>query len=195
MVVDLEKYRELKEARERDKRKKARETLKKYNTGKNKGQAKQAIKDAENLAKSATPWGMLSLFFQMKPFSDWMYGLALFAAVLKDLVDLIEATGIGYIVVVIATLCCSIFIAMMMLLGNFSNGAGRRQQKIIRSWLILLGGTTIELLFGINFLPVETLTVLIVYALLLAARKQAQTQQKEEGQSEAAYEEDYAEAA
>ena len=172
MINELQKQNELRAARDRDKKEKARATLKKNNTGKNKGQAKQAINDAKNLAKNATPWGMLSLLGEFKLFSDWMYGLALFAAMFKDILDLIEATGVLYVVVIVATFCVSIFIAMMMLLGSASTGHGRKQQKMIRSYLILLGGTTVEIVFGLNFLPVETLTVLIIYALLLSDRKQ-----------------------
>lgn len=178
MLDDTQKYKDLRAARVNDQREKARNTLKNYSTGKNKGLAKNTINDAKNLAKSITPTSFLSLVLQMKLFSDWMYGLALFAAAFKDLLDLIEATGFGYILVIVATFCISAFIAMMMLLGSYSNGAGRKQQKIIRSWLILLGGTTVELIFGLNFLPVETLTVLIVYALLLSSRQQARQQKK-----------------
>lgn len=173
MPYDQQKAKELKEAQSQAKKDKAQKTLKKYNSRKNKNLSKDTIKSAKNLIKSATPWGIFSLMSQGSIFSDWMYGLALFAAVFKDLFDLIEVTGIGYIIVIITTFCCSIFIAFMMILGSFSNGFGRMQQKVIRSWLVLLGGTTAELLFGVNFLPIETLTVLIIYAMLLSDRKQS----------------------
>lgn len=178
MIDSYQKQQELKEARESDKRKKAKKALKNYSTGGNKGRAQKTIGEAKNLIKNATPWGMFSLFFQMKPFSDWMYGLALLAAILKDLLDFSEATGILYGLVIVLTFLTSIFIAMMMLLGSFENGAGRTQQKMIRSWLVLLGGTTVEMLFGINFLPIETLTVVIIYIMMLSARKQAKEDQK-----------------
>ena len=209
MINELQKQNELRAARDRDRREKAQNTLKKYSPeergamrnnitnalgksgndmkpamekmqgakdamgrNKNKNAALQ-MKQAANLAKNATPWGMLSLLGEFKLFADWMYGLALFAAIFKDLLDLIEATGVLYVVVIVATFCVSIFIAMMMILGSSSNGGhGRKQQKMIRSYLILLGGTTVEIVFGLNFLPVETLTVLIIYALLLSDRKQ-----------------------
>ena len=173
--MEQEKPLNLREQRKEKEEQKARERINKYNTGKNKGRAGEAIRNARNLARNATPWGMTSLLFQIKPLSDWMYGLALIAAIFKDILDITEATGIMYAVVIVATLLCSIFIAMMMILGGFSNGAegGRVQQKMIRSWLILLGGTVAEMLFGINFLPIETFTVAIVYVLLLSARKQS----------------------
>lgn len=201
MAYDIQKYRELRDARNKNRQEKARKTFKKNSTGRKKGLTKNNIRDAKNLLKNATPLGLFSLIFQMKPFSDWMYGIALLAAVSKDILDIISATGIGYILVLITTLCVSILIAFMMLLGSFSSGYGRSQQKIIRSWLILGGGTTIELIFGVNFLPIETTTVVIIYALMLSARKQAKIQPKsenetlEEDSSADDYEDDYAEAA
>lgn len=190
--ANIEKYQALKEARENSRKEKAQKNLNKYSTGKNKGQAQENIKAAKNLIKNATPWGIASLFFQMKFFSDWMYGLALLAAIFKDVLDILNATGIGYFIVVVATFLASIFIAMMMLLGSFSNGSGRAQQKMIRSWLILLGGTTTELLFGVNFLPIETATVLIIYALLLSSRKQGQEEKRNQAPDYGETQENYA---
>lgn len=174
MNQDLEYKRQLRETRREEAQKKAGATLKKYSTGKNKGQAKKTINEAKNLVKSAaTPWGVLSLIMQASPFKDWMYGLALFVAIFKDVLDLIEATGIGYVVVVVSTFCASIFIGLMMYLGNSSSGRSRAQNKVLKSYLVLIGGTAIELIFGIDILPIETLTVLIIYGMALAARKQA----------------------
>lgn len=169
MLFDYEKQKALQEAR----RKEARNILREYSTGKNKGVAQKTIDDAKNLAKSMTPWGAFGLLAKANLISDWMYGLALMAALFKDLFDLVEVTGLLYIIVVILTFLASIFIAMMMLLGNFTEGHRGREQKIIRSWLVLLSGTTAELLFGVNFLPIETLTVLIIYGFVLSERKQA----------------------
>jgi hypothetical protein len=178
MIYDPEKQKKLREIREREKREKASQNFKKYNAGKNKKQTARLVGEAAVLAKNATPWGVLSLLGEFNIFSDWMYGAALFAAIFKDLLDIIEITGIGYAIVVVATFCAGIFIAMMMLLGSFSNEAGRKQQKIIRSWLILGGGTIMELIPGIDFVPIETLTVIIIYALLLSHRKQFKEKNK-----------------
>jgi hypothetical protein len=178
--------RQKKQALEAARRKNARENLKKYSTGKNKGVAKGTINDAKELIKSATPWGFLSLLFQANIISDWMYGLALMAALFKDLLDFVEVVGFLYVIVIISTFLVSIFIGFMMLLGsfyNFSEGSKRidnTQRKIIRSWLVLMGGTTAEMLFGVNILPIETLTVLILYGFVLSARKQAREQERKE---------------
>ena len=177
MLFDQQKQQELEAARQTDKRKKARQNLRKYSAGKNNGMAKDTINDAKNLAKSITPWGALGLMRQIS-IGDWMYFLALLAAIFKDLLDFIEFAGITYIIIIVLTICISIFIGMMMMLGSFSNGQGRAQQKIIRSWLTLLTGTTAEMVFGINILPIETMTVAIIWGFALSARKQAQEEEK-----------------
>ena len=127
------------------------------------------------MIESATPWGFLALLSKIN-LSDWPYALALVAAIFKDIMDFMEATGFGYAIVLVLTFMCSIWIAMMMLLA--SGGKGRQDQKIIRSWLILLSGTTAELIFGIDVLPIETLTVLIIFALALLAKQQAAKAEK-----------------
>lgn len=180
MINEQEKYNKLREARDQSRRDKARENLKKSSTGKNRGLAQSAIGSAKNLAKNASPAGFLSLILKANLMSDWMYALALIAAIVKDFLDFIQVTGVFYILVIVITFLCSIFIAMMMLLGSFSNGSmGRVQRKVISSWVVLIGGTVAELLFGIDLLPIETFTVLVVYALMLSDRRQA----AEEGKS------------
>lgn len=191
MVYDIQRAKRLQAARRAD----ARKTLKDQNTGANKGKARDTIDRAKKIRKSLTPWGFFSLLFQANIISDWMYGLALFAAILKDILDLIEFAGFTYIIVVVATLCISIFIGFMMILGGILGGEApknsfsntRAERKIIRSWLVLLGGTTAELVFGINIIPIETLTVLIVYTFALQDRKQAQEDNKEAAQAAQQY--------
>lgn len=187
-MLDYQKKQDLQKAR----RAGARETLKKYSTGKNKGVAKDTIKDAKNLAKSITPWGALALMMQIS-IGDWMYFLALLAAILKDVLDIIEFAGFTYIIIIIVTICASIFIGMMMLLGSMTAGQvnttryGRSQQKIIRSWLMLMSGTTMEMIFGVNILPIETITVLIIWGFVLSARKEAAEEEKRNRKYEEAY--------
>jgi hypothetical protein len=72
----------------------------------------------------------------------------------------------------------------MMLLGNISDGGsgankkGKQTANMFKRGLVLLGGTTAEMLFGINFLPWETITVLIIYAMVLSAKKQKKEAEK-----------------
>ncbi|MFA7319281.1 MAG: hypothetical protein WC022_01655 [Parcubacteria group bacterium] len=205
MAFDPQKKQAILDARAADKKEAAHETLKKYDSGKDAWAGRREINKFKNnagvqnkvreqartmgtlkgLAKSATPWGMFSVMRQGNIFKDWPYALALIAAILKDIFDLMEVTGIGYALVIVFTFLCSIFIAMMMLLGGGSST--RHQQKIIRSWLILLSGTTMELIFGIDLLPIETLTVLIIYFLLLVDRKAAAEEKASARHSQEAY--------
>lgn len=205
MAFDPQKKQALLDTRVADKKKYARETLQKYDAEKNAWVGRKDINKFKNntsvqnkvreqartmgnlrgLAKSATPWGMFSVMRQGNIFKDWPYALALIAAILKDIFDLMEVTGIGYALVIVFTFLCSIFIAMMMLLGG---GSGtQHQQKIIRSWLILLSGTTTELIFGIDLLPIETLTVCIIYFLMLVDRKEAAEEKASARNSQDAY--------
>ncbi|HPN96374.1 MAG TPA: hypothetical protein PLK35_01270 [Candidatus Moranbacteria bacterium] len=171
MEEDYQKQEQLEAARRADQRRRGREIIKKNNTGKHKGNASKTIKEAEELIKSTTPWGILGLIRQVR-LSDWMYILALMAAILKDILDPLSLTGVLYVVLIIITFCVSIFIGLMMLLGSISSGYGRFQQKIIKSYLILFGATVVELLPGVSLIPIETVSVLIIWGMLLASRKQ-----------------------
>jgi hypothetical protein len=100
------------------------------------------------------------------------YIIALIAALLKDALDLAfigSLPGIGTVI----TICCSILIFFMMLLS----GSGQRRKMargMIKKGLLLLGGTIVEMIgFGINFFPIETFTVALVYLMELSERKKA----------------------
>jgi hypothetical protein len=181
MLYDYQQQLENARAQDAAKKKEARQNLRKLNTGKHKGEAAKTAQEVAALAAAATPWGFFSLILHANIITDWMYGAALFAAMLKDLLDFV---GIGSLPAIgtAITFCVSIFIGMMMLLGGFMNNAGgrrqRRQQQAIKSLLVLIGGTSIELLFGLNFMPVESITVLIVYSLMLVERKRALAEEK-----------------
>jgi len=171
------------EERQQQKQDKARQTLRnpstgKYSKNKRRGEAQQAIRSAKNLAKSATPWGAISLAAQVK-LSDATYFLALIASILKGILDIIQATGAGYALIIVLTFLVSIFVAFMMILAGFSEGEMKNQRirrKMIRRWLVLIGGTAIELIPGISFLPIETLTILVIFFLALSDRKEAKKQ-------------------
>lgn len=173
MLFDYQKQQELEEARKKESRQKARETPKKYSTGKNKGEAKRIIGDAKNLAKNMTLGGLFSLLFQISLSSDWMYFLAFLAAFVKDCVDLLSL-GPLFFVGTITGFLASIFIGLMMFLGSVINQTGSKYSKIIRGYMILAGATIVEAFMpGLNFLPIETFSALFIWALLLSDRKQA----------------------
>lgn len=112
--------------------------------------------------------------------------IALMAAILKDLLDYVgigSLPAIGYVV----TICVSFVIGIMIFIAGSGNKKRNRAKSLIKKLVTLGGGTIVEsLLFGLNFLPIETLTVIVLYrivkkekaaeARLLAEEKRAQTE-------------------
>lgn len=152
--------------------------------------SKKLAGEGKTLLKSATPWGFFSLMGEFNFISDWAYGLALGAAILKDLLDLTfvgSLPGIGTVI----TLCTSIFIGFMMILGNILHVEHDRTiiqsyllKKFIVRWIVLLATTIFEMLFGLNFIPIQTAGVFIIYSFALAARKNRRDAEKKEREVE-----------
>lgn len=136
------------------------------------------IKNAKSLAKSATPWGAASLFGYLFRTHPFCYLLAVFVALLKDLLDF-GIIGSLPVIGTVLTLCASIFIFFMLLLAG-SSGKMKIANSMVRRYLILTVGTLVEFLFGINFLPVLTLTVLVIWFMAAAEKKQADEIEKKE---------------
>lgn len=93
-----------------------------------------------------------------------VYTPALVAALLKDLLDLVligSFPGIGTVV----TICFSILIFLLLLLTR-SNSKLIDSRFLIRAGLVLILGSIAEgFIFGLNFLPIETITVFVIYLL------------------------------
>lgn len=90
--------------------------------------------------------------------SVFSYAPVFLIAVLKDLLDFVgigSLPGIGTII----TICCSILIFLLFFLIK-SNSKLMDSKFVMKRGVILLSGTIIEAFgFGINFLPIETMTV------------------------------------
>jgi len=154
--------------------------------------AKKISKETKTLITSATPWGIFSLLSYVNIFGDWLYALAFCAALLKDLSDFI---GIGSLPAIgtVITICISIFIGFMMLLANALEKDRTLFQRTIIRYLILVFGTLLEILFGLNFVPWETFMVFIIYLFALAARKNsAEKRKKLQALNKEEMEEEYA---
>jgi hypothetical protein len=139
--------------------------------GKKKNANAQTIKELNNLRKNVSPMGALSLTSQIDFLGDIPIFMAFLAAILKDVSDFAfigSLPGLGSVI----SICCAIFIAMMV----FLVGAGEKK-KITGKWmkklLTQVGGMILELIPAINFIPVETITVGVVYFLILSDRKNA----------------------
>lgn len=170
---------------------KYKDGLMKARAGSRIAQAKKMASTAKNIAKAATPLGIFSLMKQIDWFKDWLYLIAVMFAIAKDLVDLV---GIGSLPAIgtIISICCSIIIFMLMLLAGSSGKLSSVKnliRKSVSKYLVLLGGTLAEaFLFGLNFLPIQTATVIIIYVMVLAERKQ----EAEAGKNQQATGEEYA---
>ncbi|KKP70873.1 MAG: hypothetical protein UR69_C0002G0040 [Candidatus Moranbacteria bacterium GW2011_GWE2_35_2-] len=92
--------------------------------------------------------------------------IALIVAMLKDLLDFAgigSLPAIGYIV----TICISFVIGLMVFIAGSGNKKRNRVKSLTKKLVTLGGGTVVEsLLFGLNFLPIETVTVIVLYRII-----------------------------
>lgn len=109
--------------------------------------------------------------------SALLYGGLAMIALLKDLLDLAlvgSLPGIGTVV----TACFGFLIWMLMTL--FDRSGGKSNNKTARSLVLLFASLVEAIGFGLNFLPIETLTVLALYMMARTAWKKDEARAKEE---------------
>ena len=149
------------------------------NTGENSGGVSNAINTAKNLSKLATPGGIFSVLKQISFFKDIPFFCAIGFAVLKDLVD--SVLNLTVVLAVVTSACCSFFIFFMLLLAGESKK--RKQAKgIVKSMLkplIIIAGGTADSIPGIGFLPIESITAIVIYILVLFERAGEEAEQKQ----------------
>lgn len=110
-------------------------------------------------------------------FKEGPYIVAAGGAILKDLLDLGfigSLPGVGTVI----TICISILIGFMLILA----GGYRKKDaatQMIKKFLVLIVGTLTEFLFGLNFVPMETITVGVIYWMAKKEFKQAQKEAEE----------------
>jgi len=147
-------------------------------------ETRQAAKIAKNVAEVAATGspkaavalakGALSIFKQIDTLGDMPFFLAIGAAVLKDVIDLITFETI--ILPFITSICCGIFIFMMLYLGGATDKK-RKAKKLMGKGLTILFGSALDFIPGLDIVPIETITVLAVYVWVLFDRKNAQASQ------------------
>lgn len=124
----------------------------------------------------------VSLIKYFDPFMDWLYGIALALAIIKDILDY---AGIGSLPAIgtIVTFIVSFTIGMIM----FITGSAKRKREttsLLKSrYGSLVAGTIVEMIFGINFLPIETLLVIVVFYLTLDERREADIEERKTAQA------------
>lgn len=156
------------QARNSEERKKG---SKNGNNKKKVGKAKQVVKDAFNLTRAVSDPFILRF---MRP-GDWPYFLAWILTLVKDLLDF---AGVGSLPAIgtVVTICVSIAAYLLSLLVDTKRAKG--VTKAFTKAIILLSGTAVELFFGVNFIPWETLAVSMMYLLTLQERKEEKKNKK-----------------
>lgn len=133
-------------------------------------QAKKTAKEALNVA---------SVMAQFNPLMDWLFAIAFIAALLKDILDivntvLIAAGGIGAVLIFIFTLMASAVIGFIMILTGSSGKTKMAKtiaKRITKRIAILAGATLVELIPGVDLLPIESLVVVVIFWMTLDERK------------------------
>ena len=103
---------------------------------------------------------------------DVFFIIAIGCAILKDFSDYVGIGSLPIIGTAVTLMTSFTIITGMLVSGNYSSGKRNRLnvKRAIKRWGTLAGGTLAELLFGINFLPLETLTAFITFGLTLLER-------------------------
>ncbi|NCQ05959.1 MAG: hypothetical protein GW815_00090 [Candidatus Moranbacteria bacterium] len=102
--------------------------------------------------------------------SLFLYGGVGIIALFKDLLDLVfigSLPGIGTII----TICLSFLI--WILLTMFDRSGGAQNMQITRGLIVIFFGLVEAIGFGLNFLPIETAMVFVLYVLAKKAWKKA----------------------
>ena len=121
----------------------------------------------KNISKAAIAKGFFPLLKEVDLSNDMPFVAALLGALGKDVSDFVFAETV--ILSMLTSILCSIFIFMMLILA----GSGRRNKSargFAKKALILIGGGAADSLPGVDFLPIETITVGMIYMMVLAER-------------------------
>ena len=162
----------------------------------------EKARSASAMIKDANPRGVakatinemrvaMGLSKHINPFMDWLFGIALSLAIVKDVLDFV---GIGSLPAIgtAVTLCISFAIGLIMFLTG-SRGARKAARGALKRFGVLAGGTGAEMFFGINFFPIETAIVIIVFYMTLRERAMESKEEKTSGKTPAtkSYADDY----
>lgn len=128
------------------------------------------------------PLESFTLLKYLDPFMDWLFGIALIFAVLKDIFDIINnalvaAGGVGWLLIIIFTTFCSLIIFFIMLITGAS-GKTKIARNIAKRIALLIATTLAEYLPAIDLLPLETLVVIIIFYMTLKERKNSAQEEK-----------------
>lgn len=106
---------------------------------------------------------------------DFFFAFALIAAMLKDLSDITLGLipGVGLVLAfVFGLMATTVIVVCVLVTGSF------RLRSSIKKWLTIGATNLTEMLFGINFLPIETISVIILFFLTLMERKEEKAERE-----------------
>lgn len=127
-----------------------------------------------------------SLMIHLNPFRDWLFAIAFMAALLKDILDivntaLIAAGGLGAALIFIFTVMASLVIIITIYLtGSYSKTKKARSSAekfkitaspLLKKLLLLAGMTMVEIIPIVDLFPLETVTVYFIVKMTLVERK------------------------
>lgn len=104
-------------------------------------------------------------------------------ALFKDLLDLV---GIGSLPAIgtVITFCLTFLIWMLFLVFDKSGGGSKANRVIVRGLILIFVGLVEGFFFGLNLLPIETATIVVLYFMARHAYKKAKKEHKEESEKE-----------
>lgn len=131
---------------------------------------------AGDIAKEAGISNPASLIGFILP-NDLFFFFAIMIALFKDISDFFLIGSIpliGTIVTILASI--TLFFAMLISGASFKNFKNKKDNKKLaikvgKKWGTLAAGTIFEMLFGLNFIPIETISALLIYFFILQERK------------------------
>lgn len=113
-----------------------------------------------------------------KPSAMLYLGVSMIA-LLKDLLDFVgvgSLPGIGFVV----TACFSFLIWILLVVFDNSSKGTRHNMRLIRGLVVIAFAAVEGFAFGLNFLPIETTMVIVLYHLARRVWKKEEEKAKEE---------------
>jgi hypothetical protein len=133
-----------------------------------------------NTQKIKDTFDAVSLMKYFDPFMDWLFGIALCFALFKDISDFVGLGSLPVIGTLITFMVSSIIGGIMFITGSTGKVANAKRivKSLAKKWGALIAGTAVEMFFGLNFFPFETLVVAVVFYLTLQERMLADKEEK-----------------
>lgn len=140
----------------------------------------------QTIKKGSRAWGKAvkkTKFTGEKPSMILYLGVSMIA-LFKDLLDLV---GIGSLPAIgtVITFCLTFLIWILFLLFDKSGGGSKANRAMVRGLILIFIGMVEGLFFGLNLLPIETATIIVLYLMARHAYKKAKKEHEKNAEEEA----------